>query len=416
MRDKLRQYIRSRGGNVIMTFSLAFPVLLGAAGLAVDSASFYDQQARMQSVADASALAVAKELFLYRKNLGELKAAGTSRAEALLVEAGIGNRTHWTDVIIDAPQNRVVVEVKMVAKSLLPANVWGENPIRVTSEAKAYGQNRLCVLGLDGSSSNTIKASASARLTASECAVQSNSKDPGGLNVATGSQLVSTVICTSGGAMGGGSYTPAPETDCPQLDDPLAARQMPPGATAGCYDTNRIINGGKLTISPGVYCGGLTIGKNAVVTAAPGIYFMTLGSLRVSDTATLTGENVSFVFVDDVSTLTFAANTTVSLTAPKDGPMAGILFYESRLAPLGRNFTIFSNNAHQLLGTIYLPRGRLLIDTKAKVADLSAYTVIVAKQIDVKSANLVVNADYGGTDVPVPEGVGPNSRYVRLSD
>ena len=96
--------------------------------------------------------------------------------------------------------------------------------------------------------------------------------------------------------------------------------------------------------------------------------------------------------------------------------MAGILFYESRLAQLGRTFTILSNNAHKLLGTIYLPRGKLLVDTKAKVADLSAYTVIVAKQIEVKGANLVVNSDYGGTDVPVPEGVGPNSRFVRLSD
>ncbi len=68
----------------------------------------------------------------------------------------------------------------------------------------------------------------------------------------------------------------------------------------------------------------------------------------------------------------------------------------------------------QLLGTIYLPRGKLVIDTKAKVADLSAYTVIVAKEIDVKGVNLVVNSDYGGTDVPVPDGVGPNSRFVRV--
>ena len=50
----------------------------------------------------------------------------------------------------------------------------------------------------------------------------------------------------------------------------------------------------------------------------------------------------------------------------------------------------------------------------AQVADLSAYTVIVTRQLDVASANLVVNSDYGGTDVPVPDGVGPNSRFVRV--
>jgi hypothetical protein len=56
----------------------------------------------------------------------------------------------------------------------------------------------------------------------------------------------------------------------------------------------------------------------------------------------------------------------------------------------------------------------LKVDANGKVADLSAYTVIVARQLDVASANLVVNSDYGGTDVPVPDGVGPNSRFVRV--
>ncbi len=72
----LKRFAREADGNVILTFSLAFPVLLGAAGLAVDSASFYDQQSRMRTVTDASALAVAKELHLYRKNLDGLKEVG----------------------------------------------------------------------------------------------------------------------------------------------------------------------------------------------------------------------------------------------------------------------------------------------------------------------------------------------------
>lgn len=52
--------------------------------------------------------------------------------------------------------------------------------------------------------------------------------------------------------------------------------------------------------------------------------------------------------------------------------------------------------------------------SRASVAAESAYTVIVANRIDVKGATLVVNADYGGTDVPVPEGMGPHSSMVTL--
>ncbi len=96
--------------------------------------------------------------------------------------------------------------------------------------------------------------------------------------------------------------------------------------------------------------------------------------------------------------------------------MAGILFYEDRSAPEEREFLIESDNARRLLGTIYLPKGRLRIDTQADVAAQSAYTVIVAKILEVKGANLVVNADYGGSDVPVPDGLGPNSRMVRLHE
>lgn len=400
----------------MLTFSLAFPVLLGAAGMAVDSASFYDQQSRMQSVADASALAVAKELHLYRKKpeeLEQLKSVGKGRVEALLAETGIEDQPHTTTINISMADNEVEVIISMVSDTMLPVEVWGENPIVVTSEAQAYGQSRLCVLGLHPSKSDTIKAE-EAQLTATECAVQSNSKDPSGLNVEDG-KLTSTVICTSGGYRGGSnSFEPAPTTDCPPLDDPLAERQPP--AVGGCDYLDRKVNSGKVSISPGVYCGGLKIEGNAQVTAEPGIYVMSLGKLEVKGKAKLKGDYVSFVFQDNAATLEFDSDTTIDLSAPKDGPMAGILIYENRANILGRNFVIKSRNAHRLLGTIYLPRGRLRIDAKANVADLSAYTVIVARQIEIEDANLVVNSDYGGTDVPVPDGVGPNSRFVRIDE
>ena len=397
----------------MLTFSLAFPVLLGAAGLAVDSASFYDQQGRMQAIADSTALAVAKELHLYRKKedeVSELQEVGRTRVDALLTEAGIVDRPHTTDVTVDLNDNRVVIDLAMRTSSLLPVEVWGENPIRVSSEAHAYGQSRLCVLGLHPNRKKTIKADG-ALLTAPDCAVQSNSVDPGGLEVSGGGKLVSTVICSSGGFKGG-TYVPAPTTDCPALDDPLAQRQGPPAA--GCDYLNRVIDGGRVSISPGVYCGGLKLDGNAYINAEPGIYVMAGGKLDVKANATLIGEYVSFVFQDDAATLEFAPKTTIDLTAPKDGVMAGILFYENRRALFDREFIIKSANANRLLGTIYLPRGTLKIDVKAKVADLSAYTVIVARKIEVKDANLVVNSDYGGTDVPVPEGVGPNSQFVRV--
>ncbi len=43
-----------------------------------------------------------------------------------------------------------------------------------------------------------------------------------------------------------------------------------------------------------------------------------------------------------------------------------------------RIYRIISNNARTMLGTIYLPSGRVVIDADKPVADQSAYTVLVA--------------------------------------
>ena len=81
----------------------------------------------------------------------------------------------------------------------------------------------------------------------------------------------------------------------------------------------------------------------------------------------------------------------------------------------------------KLIGTIYLPRG--IFKASAKLEDIlplpgdplkiigeaSTYTIIVANKIELDGVNLVINADYAASDVPVPLGLGPKSTSVRLS-
>ena len=73
-----------------------------------------------------------------------------------------------------------------------------------------------------------------------------------------------------------------------------------------------------------------------------------------------------------------------------------------------RQHQIFSDNARNLLGTIYMPQGEIIIDATKPIADKSAYTVLVVNQLHLYSGpNLILNTDYSATDVPVPMGVGP---------
>ena len=83
---------------------------------------------------------------------------------------------------------------------------------------------------------------------------------------------------------------------------------------------------------------------------------------------------------------------------------------------LPREYRIISNDARTLLGTIYLPVSRLIIDSKKAVADQSAYTVIIARMINLYDVpNLMLNARYGSSDVPVPTNVSPSSADTVLT-
>jgi hypothetical protein len=406
--------LKDCGGNIVLTFALAFPVLIGATGLAVDSASFYHQSANLQSVADASVLAVAKEMHLFVQDPAPLKASGEERAETLLAEAGLAHLPHEVDFRIDAKQGHAQVFITMRADAVLPVGLWGENPIVVQADARAFGAARLCVLGLQQKASGTMQAAHGAVVTAPDCAVQSNSRDPQGLIAKDLSIVVSAFTCSSGGYDGAlTSFIPPPQTDCPILADPLELREPP--AFSGCDFLDMKLKEGTYTIGPGVYCGGLEIDNKAEVTAEPGTYVISGGKLTVANNASLRGDYVTFYFADDAALFVFKDKAAIELGAPKDGPMAGMLFFESRSAQEGRSFEVSSDSARKLLGTIYLPRGILKVGGKGKVAAASAYTVIVANRIDLDGANLVVNADYGSTDVPVPAGLGPNSGQIRLT-
>jgi hypothetical protein len=74
-------------------------------------------------------------------------------------------------------------------------------------------------------------------------------------------------------------------------------------------------------------------------------------------------------------------------------------------------------SARNLLGTIYMPQGEIIIDATKPIADKSAYTVLVVRQLHLYSGpNLILNSDYSATDVPVPMGVGPFGAKIFLSN
>lgn len=410
---RLWDLLRQDAGAVVTVFAFATPLVIGGALFAVDATSLARHHAELQGVADSAAIAGAKELHLYRSDYGPMQAGVEQRALAMLADRGLAEAEPVVDVAVDGELATVTVTVEVSPPTILLDDIGYGGQVRAVAVAHAFGSARLCVLALDEEGGAAIRANRIATVDAAECAVQSNSSAPNSIELDLLSRIEALGICSSGGVDGpAGGFSPEAETDCPAIEDPLAAHALPAVGPCDFPNAVKILPG---VIRPGHYCNGLTLGPLALITAQPGEYIISGGPLTLAPASSLVGEGVSFRFVDEDATFTFGLGSIVSLSAPTDGPMAGFLFFQDPGIAEGGRFRIETDLATKLLGTIYLPSGILDINVIGLVAAQSAYTVVVADRLEIDGAHLVINSDYGATDVPVPPGVGPLAGEVALA-
>lgn len=391
------------------------PVVLGLVAGGLDLTFYRAQSAAIQDSVDSAALAAVREASLK----GWDSKVATAVAETI---ARTNYSTHHTseihyevDTKVDKKNRRVTVEITQDHYPYFFSSLFPSPQVFATATAAAAGSTNICVIGLDGTRSQTIGMNDSSIMTAPNCAVYSNSQAIDGMAAVKKSSMNTDLACSAGGYLGTAvNFSSTPLTDCPTIDDPLAKRPAP--SVAPCRETSLEIKGkgGSQRLMPGTYCNGLTIKANASVTLDPGIYIIKDGPLTLAANASLFGRGVGFYFVGSGSAFSLESGSTVDLEAAKAGALAGLLFFQDRSSPEA-NFILRSNKASNLLGTIYLPNGNFIIDTNAKVADTSAYTTIVARSLTLKrKPNVVLNTNYDGTDVPVPTGLGPTKGDVRL--
>jgi hypothetical protein len=276
--------------------------------------------------------------------------------------------------------------------------------VEVRSAARVVGSPNICVLGLNAHEQGTISLEQSARVTGQGCAVFSNSAHPRGLKSKNSATLTARMICTRGGKDGGpGNYAPEPTVNCPSFEDPLLSRFEP---DVGFCDPSapRVVTT-KISLAPGTYCG-LEIAAGGEVNLFRGVYVFLDRPLVVRDGGSLIGDNAGLFFKGQSAFFTFEAGSHISLEAPQDGVMAGLLIFSSRSQSDRLIYSILSNDARKMVGTIYIPKGELRIDATAPVADKSPYTAIVADKMRLYGGpHLILNTDYSETDIPVPQGI-----------
>ena len=438
---------RDRAGTVAVVFGLGATALIGLVGGGVDYARLTARRSELQAAVDAGALAGGGALKLAMQNTASVIGVTTQTIQSAAKSPP--DRSLAIQVTVADDKTSVLARAQETFRLAFGGFV-GMSTMNIAAQARAsvIGKMRMCMLTLDPVAPGSFDLEKNAQVTASDCTLYSNSKNAKGMSGADSALARAQTICSAGGFDGArANFSPTPLTGCPVIQDPLADRAAPsidacsriPVSANKKGDLSKNEVDQDATLDPGTYCGGLHLTKSAVVTLRAGVYVMKDGPLVVDKSASLTGTDVGFYFTGDKGGLLFDKKTTISLAAPTTGVMAGLLMFEERavaspvdppLDPLTtppappskgqtkpmRLYRIISDNARTMLGTIYLPAGRVVIDASKPVADQSAYTVIVAQQVNLyEGPNLVLNANYAGSSVPVPKGVGPVSGKLMLT-
>jgi hypothetical protein len=142
------------------------------------------------------------------------------------------------------------------------------------------------------------------------------------------------------------------------------------------------------------------LNAGANVTLAPGIYYLNQGSLSVNGGSTLTGNGVTLVFTSssgrNYASATINGGANVNLTAPRDGPTAGIVLFGDRLMTVGTPFKLNGGSSEIFQGAVYVPAGAV---TFAGGADsTNGCLQLVANTITfVGNSNFAINCTGLGT-------------------
>lgn len=405
-RRTLRRWARDRRGATAIVFAVAAPTVAILVCGAVDLFSLTTDRSQMQDAADAAALDAAKQLGIGTQN--GIAARADSFVQTQIPQ--VMQRVPYQVTTTFSPDNSQVT-VKLDGHrdsffgSLLPPGGWD---IHVSATAATLGLTPLCVLA-SGGGSQAIQMGDQSQATAATCLVQSNAD----IAVTNSAQLTAGIVQASGQASG--AITPQAQTGAPAISDPFASMAINTPLLNLCTPIPNLTAGLNILLAtPTPYCGNITVRQGQTLQlVSGGTYYFHAGQLQLQQNAVLQGTNVTLIF-DSTAQFQFDDTSSIDLTGAQSGPYAGFVVMTTR-DNVG-TFEISSDSARRLEGTVYIPSATLKVTgTNNRVADQSAWTVVVAKSIQMSgSPNLVINANYASSSVPVPNGVGNTGAVAKV--
>lgn len=358
--ERLARLRRDASGASLVAFAVALPAIVGFSGLGIDAATWYNAKHRLQSATDYAALAGAVDK---SASGGTLLA---SHVHAVLTGNGV-NVGRLSELTINTPpasgaytgdNDAVEIIATEQAMAVFSSLIVQETPVvRARSVARVDGAGLSCVLALNPSLANAVTFGGASSTLLTGCGIATNSSHNRSISTTGAATINATSIYTAGDVSGNGfSTTTGIRTHQAPLDDPYGDVEVP--AFSGCTANNLAISG-TATLQPGVYCGGIDFNSGANVWLQPGVYVIDRGNVSAGSNAIIRGDGVTLIYTSstgaDYGTFTGHGGATLELSAPNEGPFAGLLMFGDRNVPAATAVSINGNQHSRFHGAIYFP-------------------------------------------------------------
>jgi hypothetical protein len=385
-------------GAIAIWVAVGMPMIMGIAALAFDMNQLYVTKARLQHTADAAAIAAAQALpdqsavITAAQNYATMNMP--SATHGIVVASGDVTMGNWdpdTRVFTPSgiPENEVRVSARRDQQNGNPvptsfANALGISNVDVSASSVATIGSEACIIALNPAASKAFYIQGNASVRTSNCDIQVNSchsvdalKGQGNTVVeitSTGNNQIN--VCGAAKAQGPASFSPAPNANTgEQVTDPFAGVANP---AASLYDgpedcdfTN-FFSTGTVTLTPGVYCGGISLAGNGTATFASGggsltdgLFIIKDGELSINGNVDIVANGVTFFMTGSGANLNFGGTADVGISAPTTGNYAGFVVVGDRDNPASSPHVMRGTAMGGYNGYIYLPNAKLLMSGTA---------------------------------------------------
>jgi Flp pilus assembly protein TadG len=384
-RFSLRALLQDRRGVTAILTAATLTVLCGALGLGLDTAVWYTNSHRLQTMVESSALSAGRLLSDSSQTSSSITAVAEN--DAMLNGYTAGTDTIGVSFSPAAPPSATSVTVSATRSlpRMFSSLFLSSNPsvgVSATAgEASGSGSggasmpSGVCIMVLDPSSSQTLLVNSNFNINAPNCTIDVNSTSSTAAMFDSSMPTIGAVNVTGGYTLNGGSTIHDLSKGVAATANPF--KNVITAPTVGSCTVNGANYSGTVNLEPGTYCGSFNFNGSGTLNLASGTYIFDGTNWNINSGWTVTGTGVTFYFVDSSSYIQFNSGVTVTLSAPTSGTYANVLMFE----PDGLSTSSFaidgtSASGHALQGLVYLPSRNITFNsTYSGTADSFALVV-----------------------------------------